>query len=44
MAQRVNLGQTGLPVRKKTFVAKSVAAANAANYIINHRRKRRGVG
>ncbi len=26
MAQRVNLGTTGLPVRKKTFIAKTVSA------------------
>ena len=33
MAQRVNLSQTGLPVRKKTFVAKPSTAQSWENIV-----------
>lgn len=35
MAQRVNLGQTGLPVRKKTFSAKTESLTPVPNYIFS---------
>lgn len=34
MAQRVSLNVNGLPVRKKTFLAKTVAALPVSDYIL----------